>query len=141
MPVCKYPMSTSALTIIPPSSSRSTRSTPCVDGCWGPMLRTMVCSGPVAVCTVVMARVRSSPNQKLARALHGIILAQRKAFPIVREQHAPQIGVAIKPNAKEVEDLALVPIRSRPNGYDRLDDRIFSLQANPEANRFAPGER
>src|SRR6202795_981501 len=141
MPVCRYPISTSALTIISPSSSRSTRNTPCVDGCCGPMLRTMACSGPVAVCTVVMAQVRTSPNQKSTRALHGIILAEQIAFPIVREQHAPQIGVPFKPYAQEVENLAFMPIRRRPNRYDGLDDRIFARQANSQANRIATGER
>src|ERR1700692_704498 len=120
MPVCRYPISTSALTIFSPSSSRRIRNTPCVDGCCGPMLRTMVCSRPVAVCTVVMAQVGSSPNYKSARALHGIILAERVAFPIFREQQAAQVGVPFKPNAEEVEDLAFVPIRRRPNGNDRL---------------------
>src|SRR5216683_7620942 len=141
IPVCKYPISTSALTIISPSSSRSTRNTPCVEGCWGPMLRTMVFSRPVAVCTVVMAQVRSSQNRKSARALHGIILAERIAFPIVGQQHAPQIGVSFKPNAKEVKDFAFMPIRRRPNGYHRLGDRILARKMNPKTNRFTPGER
>jgi hypothetical protein len=88
-----------------------------------------------------MAQVRLSPNQKSARALHGIVLAKGIAFPIVREQQPPQVGVSFKPNAQEVKDLALVPVCRRPNGHNRLDYRIFTGQTNPKANRFAPGER
>src|SRR5208282_1337922 len=47
-------MSGTALTTFSPSSSRSTRSTPCVEGCCGPMLRTIVFVAPAAVSTVVM---------------------------------------------------------------------------------------
>src|SRR5580704_12281802 len=57
MPVCKYPMTGSALTTISPSISRITRNTPCVEGCCGPILRTMVCAGPIGVSTVVVIGV------------------------------------------------------------------------------------
>src|SRR6266498_1284193 len=45
-----YPMTGSARMIISPSSSRMIRSTPWVEGCWGPMLRIIssVRSGPSA---------------------------------------------------------------------------------------------
>src|SRR5579863_5068094 len=132
-------MSTSAFMMFSPSSSKSTRSTPCVDGCCGPMLRTMVCSGPVAVCTVVMARVDLSPIAKSARALHGIVLAEGVAFPIVRQEHAFQIGVAFKANAHQVKYRAFMPVRGGPDGYDGLDDRISSRQAHAQANAVAPG--
>ncbi len=36
MPVCRYPMSGTALTTVSPSRTSSSRSTPCVDGCCGP---------------------------------------------------------------------------------------------------------
>src|SRR5579872_293264 len=135
-------MSTSALIIFSPSSSSSTRSTPWVDGCWGPMLRTMVCSRPVAVCTVVMAQVcSSSPDPKSARPLHGIILAEGIAFPIFREQHAPEIRMAVKVNAEEVKDFAFVPIGGRPNRNHGLDHRILPGQTHPQAEDVAPRER
>src|ERR1022692_2639711 len=39
MPVCRYPMSGWHLTMVSPSNSSSRRSTPCVEGCCGPMFR------------------------------------------------------------------------------------------------------
>src|SRR6266446_4834928 len=54
IPVCKYPRSGIAFTTVSPSSSNKMRSTPCVDGCCGPMLRTIVFAVPIAVSTVVM---------------------------------------------------------------------------------------
>src|SRR5208282_3529870 len=47
-------ISGTALTTFSPSNSSSTRSTPCVEGCCGPMLRTIVLVVPTAVSTVVM---------------------------------------------------------------------------------------
>src|SRR5208283_432792 len=55
-------MSGTALTTFSPSSSRSTRSTPCVEGCWGPMLRTIVFVAPTAVSTVVMGSQSAERN-------------------------------------------------------------------------------
>src|SRR5260370_39783419 len=55
IPVCRYPRSGVAFTTVSPSSSSKILSTPCVDGCCGPMLRTIVFAVPTAVSTVVMA--------------------------------------------------------------------------------------
>src|SRR6185312_6638603 len=63
MPVCRYPRSGIAFRTVSPSSSNKMRSTPCVDGCCGPMLRTIVFVGPVAVSTV------SCPNGVVPIAL------------------------------------------------------------------------
>src|ERR1700687_6237258 len=46
-------MSGLALTTFSPSSSSTTRRTPCVEGCCGPMLRTMDSACPATVETVV----------------------------------------------------------------------------------------
>src|SRR5229473_4385063 len=54
IPVCKYPRSGTAFTTVSPSSSSKMRNTPCVDGCCGPILRTIVFAVPMAVSTVVM---------------------------------------------------------------------------------------
>ncbi len=40
MPVCRKPMPHRASVTVSPSSSRMSRSTPCVDGCCGPMFTT-----------------------------------------------------------------------------------------------------
>jgi hypothetical protein len=42
-------MSGVALTTTSPSSSKTTRSTPWVLGCWGPMLRIMVLLSPISI--------------------------------------------------------------------------------------------
>src|SRR5271157_2025831 len=55
-------MSGTALTTFSPSSSRSTRSTPWVEGCCGPMLRTIVLVVPSAVSTVVMGSQSAKRN-------------------------------------------------------------------------------
>src|SRR5207249_11144553 len=54
IPVCKYPRSGTAFTTVSPSNSSKILSTPCVDGCCGPILRTIVFAVPIAVSTVVM---------------------------------------------------------------------------------------
>src|SRR5882762_7558729 len=54
IPVWRYPRSGTAFTTVSPSSSSKMRSTPCVEGCCGPMLRTIVFAEPTAVSTVVM---------------------------------------------------------------------------------------
>jgi len=41
MPVWRYPVETRSSLIVSPSMSRMRRSTPCVEGCTGPMLTTM----------------------------------------------------------------------------------------------------
>src|SRR5208337_3463882 len=55
-------MSGTALTTFSPSSSRSTRSTPWVEGCCGPMLRAIVLVVPSAVSTVVMESQSAKRN-------------------------------------------------------------------------------
>src|SRR6516164_7840167 len=57
MPVWRYPISGTARATVSPSSSSKTRSTPCVEGCCGPILRTIVLAAPVAVSTLCDARV------------------------------------------------------------------------------------
>src|SRR5438105_864927 len=48
-----------------------------------------------------------------------VILAQRVAEPVLGEQDAAQVGVAAKPDAAEIVDLALVPVGRLPRGSDR----------------------
>src|SRR3990172_86627 len=102
-------MSEVALTTVSPSSSKITRSTPCVDGCCGPMLRTIVCAGPVAVWTVVVM-IESPRPARSAESLHRIILAHGMSFPGIGHQQPPQFRVALESHSKQIEDLPLVPI-------------------------------
>src|SRR5713226_6094116 len=109
-------MSGRARMTVSPSSSSTMRSTPCVEGCCGPMFSTIVSAAPVGVWTVVVMARRLSRSS--AVAFHGIILAQRMAFPVLRHEDAPQVGVAFEPHAEQVKDFALVPVGSRPDRGD-----------------------
>src|SRR5689334_1937513 len=57
MPVCRKPMSGTALTTVSPSMVRIRRSTPCVLGCCGPILIVMVStrcpSAPTVLSSIV----------------------------------------------------------------------------------------
>src|ERR1700693_2143117 len=107
-------MTGSAFTTSSPSSSRITRSTPCVDGCCGPMLRTIVCAAPAAVSIVVV--IAQIPQRGSAIPLHWVIRAQRMSLPFVRHQDAPQIGMPFETDPEEVEIFALVPVGRGPDG-------------------------
>src|ERR1019366_2495696 len=132
-------MSTSDLTMVSPFSSSNTRSTPCVDGCCGPIFRTIVCSGPMAVWTVVMAQARSVQDGRSAWTLRWIIFTERVAFPVIRQEHAPQVGVPLKTYAKQVENLPFVPVGRRPDGHDGLDYRSVARQGNTQAQDIPAG--
>ena len=51
--------------------------------------------------------------------LDRVVLARRITFPVVGHEDAPQIGVAGEHHAEQVVDLALVPVRVRPDPLDR----------------------
>src|SRR6185503_12034798 len=106
-------MTTSASTTFSPSSRSTTRSTPCVLGCCGPMLITSSFVSNMAPRTVpgvssafpVLLNVRLLAllaqlqpilrvfHQQLAGAFERIVLSLRKALPILRHQDAPAVGV------------------------------------------------
>src|SRR5579883_385843 len=124
-------MSGTHFTTVSPSSSISRRSTPWVDGCCGPMLRTMR-RCPVAVWTVSRSAATSG-GIAVSLILNsipgdGIILAQRMPFPIVGHHDAPQIGVIDEADAEEIENFALVPIRPAPHRCDRFDNRVGAAE-------------
>src|SRR5579863_1107460 len=98
-----------------PSSLRITRSTPCVEGCCGPMLSTS---------SVVSKKVWSGIQTSLAAfdtqiLLHPplvllqdpVILAQGVALPFLGQQNAPHIRVAGKLDPKHIEHFAFQPVR------------------------------
>src|ERR1700740_3403629 len=102
------------------------------------MLRTMVFALPICVSTVVMAERCPAHS---AVTLHGIILPQRMAFPIVRHQDAAKVRMPLEANSEEIEILAFVPICSGPNQGYRRDCGVASAQAHFQANALAPAER
>src|SRR5437588_222957 len=115
MPRCKYPITQSVPSTFSPSSLRITRSTPCVDGCCGPMLRT----SSVESRKVVSGILRSLAAWNTQVLLHPpvvlledpVVLAQREALPLLRQQNAPHVRVAGELDAEHVVDLALQPVR------------------------------
>src|SRR5690242_7178863 len=80
-----------------PSSFRMTRSTPCVDGCCGPIFRTSsvesknVASGMGSL-TAFDTQVLLYPSVILRQ--NRIILAQRIARPLLGQQDAPHVRMS-----------------------------------------------
>src|SRR5258706_11388126 len=108
-----------APTMVSPSSSSATRSTPWVEGCCGPMLR-------VIVSLRTELDLLGRELLELGGGLHPVgrvvgegdllvaerrVLAQRPAHPVLGQQDAGEVRVARELDAVEVERLALVPVR------------------------------
>src|SRR6266516_4548720 len=117
-------------TTVSPSISSSTRSTPWVDGCCGPMFRIMVRSCPGSSTGVGFRWAIFY----LAIALHGVIFAQRVTLPILGHQNAAQIRMPSETNAEHVENFALEVVGARPHRSERFDGRISAVQANFQPN-------
>src|SRR6478609_6935091 len=107
-------MTTSASTTFSPSRRRTTRSTPCVLGCCGPMLMTSSFVSNMALLDVPrcphLEPVGRALEQQLARPLERVILPLRVSLPFVGHEDAPQVGMSAEPDAEEVEDLPLEPV-------------------------------
>src|SRR4029453_1354117 len=132
-------MTTSASTTFSPSSRSTTRSTPCVLGCCGPMLITSSLVSNIAPRTVpgvssafpvllnvgLLARLAQLQpifgvfHQQLAGALERIVLPLGKPPPVGGHQDAGGIGVRREVPPEHVVDLALEPVRGRPDAGDR----------------------
>src|SRR5438093_7452646 len=114
-----------------PSSTNSSRNTPCVDGCCGPMLTVSssrfsrsanvppnwVPRPDMSSKGVPAGVVRSVAAIRLARdgevdglRAERLGAAQRVAAPVVGQHDPPQVGVILKLDAKQVEQLAFVPV-------------------------------
>src|SRR4029077_1714730 len=125
MPRCRYPMTTSASTTFSPSSRSTTRSTPCVLGCCGPMLITSSLVSNIAPRTVpgvsralpvllnvgLFARlaqlqpVQGVFHQQLTGSFERVILPLRESLPVVRHQDAAPIGMPGEVHPEHVVDL------------------------------------
>src|SRR5688572_21709995 len=143
-----------------PSSSSTSRSTPCAAGCCGPKFSVKFwISGTAGILHVevrlvpsVVAddfrdeRTRLDTDRHIYDAAfrrvvtHLDVADQREVFaervadePVVREQ-AAQIGMAAEENSVQIERLALEPIGSVPDLVDRIDDRPLVARAE----RFQP---
>src|SRR5258708_36442071 len=102
-------------TITSPSRTSSSLSTPCVEGCCGPIL--------------TVSSSRFSPTSIAAIHLpcdgevdglgpQGLAAAKGVGAPFVGHHDPAQIWVALELDAKQVEELALVPVGTR---HDRGD--------------------
>src|SRR4029453_13472598 len=122
-----------ALSTVSPSSSSTTRSTPCVDGCCGPMLSVMV-----SVRTelhllrpeLLEVGVRHRAARRVVREGDLLIperrvLAQRPALPVLGEQDAREVRMAGEADAVEVVGLALVPVGGGPHAADGRHARVL----------------
>src|SRR5438067_7517210 len=141
MPVWRYPITGLHPRTVSPSSSSTSRSTPWVEGCCGPMLMIIVSSlrgtrvviwsrtvvGPGG--RVLMRTPRrggASRRQPLVDRRHAdvglvrradaaerVVLAERMALPVLRHDDPAEIRVAVERDAEEVEDLPFLPVRGR----------------------------
>src|SRR5580765_5587192 len=110
MPVCRKPTVGDTDTTVSPSSSSTSRSTPCVLGCCGPMftvITSLRSSGIVAsalasreaVLLEVGAELVLGHLQRLGDArrhpdLHRVVLAQRVALPVLGHQQTAKVWMA-----------------------------------------------
>src|SRR5574341_1805260 len=106
-------MSGTMRTTFSPSISRIRRSTPCVEGCCGPMFRIIT---PSCVVSRTGVGVRWDMS---AVALDGIILAQRVALQVLGHEQAAQVGMSLEAHAEQVKDLALEEVGRGPHRGDR----------------------
>src|SRR5215813_14756431 len=122
-------MSGMASFITSPSARTTNRSTPCVEGCWGPMLRVMSsverppsacgrCTSTSKPVSPILGRLQEAfPGGRDAVVLLGLdeVLAQRVAGPVLRHEDAAQVGVVREDHAQQVEHLALRPVSVAPD--------------------------
>src|SRR5262245_14886997 len=131
-------MSGSASFMTSPSARTTNRSTPCVEGCCGPIERVMssVTRPPPssARCTSTSNPARLIASSRLQQALPGRrnavvllgldeVLAERMARPVLRHEDAPEIGVAFEAHAEEIVGLALLPVGVAPDVRHGRGDR------------------
>src|SRR3990167_3892885 len=135
VPRCKKPMSQSQSFTVSPSRRRMTRSTPWVLGCWGPML--MMSSSVPGTTEERSTRVEDSTSNitrppsiavflapglgvhPLPPPLQGVFLAEGVAAPVLGDEDAPQVRVALEGHPEQVVHLPLHPVGPAPDGHDR----------------------
>src|SRR5215218_8241504 len=128
IPRCRYPITTSASTTFSPSRRSTTRSTPCVLGCCGPMLITSSSVSNIGPCCGVgllnisflpslaqLQPVERVLEQHLPGSFKRVVLALRMPLPFIRHQDAAQVRVAGKPDPEHVEHFTFEPVRRRPH--------------------------
>src|ERR1039457_188024 len=127
-----------------PSSLRMTRSTPCVEGCCGPMLRTNSVESRKVESAIPRALSAFDSQVFLLPALvlleNSVVFAQWMPLPLVGHQDAPHVGVPREFDAEHIVDFALQPVRSQVDAHRRLRPIPFGdrdLDAHPFVAREA----
>src|SRR6185503_20673111 len=121
----RYPMSGIASFMISPSARTTKRSTPCVDGCCGPMLsvmssvtrppltwRSMSTSNPPRLIRPSSGLQQALSRRRDAVVLLGLdeVLAQRMARPVLGHEEAAEVRVPREVDPQKLEHLALLPL-------------------------------
>src|SRR5512132_3750592 len=116
----------SAFETTSPSVCSTSRSTPCVLGCWGPML-TSISSVRTSNSTTrgsfsVDMRDNSSSSATTSVAADAVVVlrwlvifSQRRADPVLRTEDAAQLGLPDEPGPPQVKPPPLVPVRAAPS--------------------------
>src|SRR4030067_656459 len=89
------------------STANLSRSTPCVLGCCGPMLRLISLNATVP-------------------PLEREVLAQGMALEVVRHVDAAQAGMPLEPDAEHIERLALGPVGGEIDGDGRIQAPVLA---------------
>src|ERR671914_2993071 len=121
-----------ARSTVSPSSSRTTRSTPWVDGCCGPRLTIIVssdsghCSGPTTRSRGLSVTGSPSSGPLCFLELDGhpgrrIVLAERVPLPVVGHEQANEVGMPGEAHPEEVVDLPLRQLRPGEELEEALD--------------------
>src|SRR5713226_2365334 len=109
--------------MISPSDWTMNRSTPCVDGWCGPMLRSISSSISLVKTTSLiyipsglcgsfadleeLEGVRAGRGDAVVLVFLAVVLAKRVALPVVGQKQAPKVGVTFEEHAEKVVALAL----------------------------------
>jgi hypothetical protein len=109
------------------------RSTPCVDGCCGPIFRVM-CRGADGVAGVSwiasMVPTWSSKGLFIGVAVlvpvHRIVLSQRMPFPVGRHENAFEVRMVVYVDAEHVPNFAFVPVGGAPDAGNGFDVRLVT---------------
>src|SRR5438270_4166533 len=130
-----------------PSSVSSSRNTPCVDGCWGPILIVSSSRLSFSFATAggrcrTLGACLSRPKLLLLTPVHPpghreidrlaaqrLGSPQRVALPLGRQHDAFEPRVTRKFDPKQVEQLAFIPVGAR---HERSDARRATIGARLE---------
>src|SRR5436190_982031 len=137
--------------MISPSSSSTSRSTPCVLGCWGPMLTVIVSVRMSLISVSALHAIAFEIGPELFLAdferrvglcrllnLDRVVLALWVPLPVLGHQQPPQVGVTVEHDAEHVPHFAFEPAGAGIHALHRRHAAIGGdahLQAQPQPPR------